>query len=350
LSSLPAGWSAGATFTCAQVSTGTTCQLPLTFAPTAAASGTLVLAYAYNDNAGTAKTGTINVPYIAQSKHLYVADQAAGTIDECSIGANGMLTSCTAAAAGLSDPFGISFYGSGSVYLTAASEVDFCSVNVDGSLANCSSVQGGYNGIAGFLIVNGSYLYVANINSFGGPQYCSIQPDGSLGGCPSSNGAASNNQATGVAFYGQYAYVSTVGDQNQPGIRLCELQIDGSLTNCADAGSGLQAASNVVTDDKGNIYAAAGGTISHCTVGIAGALGGCQALLGISIPQGDLLYYNGGFALYGGYAYIAYDDYNPNSGNDTEGIAVCSVASDGSFSSCTDSGQTFSSTVGLAVH
>ena len=64
LSSLPAGWTSTASvFTCAIVSTGSGCQLPLHFAPTAAATGTLALNYTYSDNSGTARTGTLNVPY-----------------------------------------------------------------------------------------------------------------------------------------------------------------------------------------------------------------------------------------------------------------------------------------------
>ena len=64
LSSLPAGWTSTASaFTCAIVSTGSGCQLPLHFAPTAAAAGTLALNYTYTDNSGTARTGTLNVPY-----------------------------------------------------------------------------------------------------------------------------------------------------------------------------------------------------------------------------------------------------------------------------------------------
>lgn len=349
LPSLPAGWSAADNFTCAKVSTGISCQLPLTYAPTAGASGTLVLGYAYNDNSGASKTGSVSIAYVGQSIHVYVIDASAGSILECSIGTSGALMSCPTAASGLSYPYGLSFYGSTDAYLSQGAEVDLCSVNIDGTLANCASVQGGYNGVAGFVTVNDSFVYVANVNSFGGPQYCAIQSNGTLASCSSSNGAASNNQATGVAFYGQYAYVSTVGDQNQPGVRVCAVGNDGSLSNCADSGSGLQAANNVVADAAGNVYAI-GNAITHCTVGPGGALTSCQSLQAMTAPQGDYLYYGGGFALYGAYAYVAYDIYDVNTSTDTPGIAVCSVANDGTFSSCADSGQTFTSTAGIAIH
>ena len=52
-------------FTCASVSTGSGCVLNLTYAPSAIASGTLTLSYAYKDNSGTAKTGSISIAYSA---------------------------------------------------------------------------------------------------------------------------------------------------------------------------------------------------------------------------------------------------------------------------------------------
>jgi hypothetical protein len=66
LATLPSGWTSGSTtFACATVSTGTGCVLSLTYAPTAAAGGTLSLTYSYNDDSGTAKTGSVSIPYTA---------------------------------------------------------------------------------------------------------------------------------------------------------------------------------------------------------------------------------------------------------------------------------------------
>jgi hypothetical protein len=66
LAALPSGWSSTAgSFACANVSTGTGCRLSLTYAPVAAASGTLSLTYSYDDDSGTAKTGSVSIPYTA---------------------------------------------------------------------------------------------------------------------------------------------------------------------------------------------------------------------------------------------------------------------------------------------
>lgn len=66
LSALPLGWTAPASsFACAAVSVGATCQVSLTYAPTAAASGTLAFGFSYVNSAGTSKTGTVSIPYTA---------------------------------------------------------------------------------------------------------------------------------------------------------------------------------------------------------------------------------------------------------------------------------------------
>jgi hypothetical protein len=74
LGALPSGWTSTATaFTCAIVSTGSGCQLPLKFTPTAAATGMLALNYTYSDNSGTARTGSLNVPYSTTTNGTIVA-------------------------------------------------------------------------------------------------------------------------------------------------------------------------------------------------------------------------------------------------------------------------------------
>lgn len=64
LSALPAGWSASTgTFNCSVVTSGTTCQLMLAYAPTGVDNGTLNLGYSYVNNAGQTKSGTVGIPY-----------------------------------------------------------------------------------------------------------------------------------------------------------------------------------------------------------------------------------------------------------------------------------------------
>jgi hypothetical protein len=66
LSGLPAGWTAPtSSFACTTVSTGSACSVMLTYAPTAAAAGTLTFGYNYTNSAGSAKTGTVSLMYTA---------------------------------------------------------------------------------------------------------------------------------------------------------------------------------------------------------------------------------------------------------------------------------------------
>jgi hypothetical protein len=68
LSALPAGWTSSATtFSCATVSDGTVCQLPLKFAPTAVGGGTLTLGFSYTNDALNPMTGTVSIMYRANS-------------------------------------------------------------------------------------------------------------------------------------------------------------------------------------------------------------------------------------------------------------------------------------------
>jgi hypothetical protein len=73
LTALPAGWTSSAgSFACSTLSTGNSCQLTLMFAPTAAEAGTLTLGYAYLNDAGFSKTGSVNVPYRATTNNNVV--------------------------------------------------------------------------------------------------------------------------------------------------------------------------------------------------------------------------------------------------------------------------------------
>lgn len=74
LTALPAGWSSsGSSFTCSGFSTGSGCQLPLTYTPAAAGSGTLALTYSYMNDAGEARTGSLSIPFRATTDDNVVA-------------------------------------------------------------------------------------------------------------------------------------------------------------------------------------------------------------------------------------------------------------------------------------
>jgi len=66
LATLPQGWTSSANvFTCASVSSGSTCVLPLTYAPSVVDSGTLNLGFSYASNSGSMQTGMLSIIYSA---------------------------------------------------------------------------------------------------------------------------------------------------------------------------------------------------------------------------------------------------------------------------------------------
>jgi hypothetical protein len=74
LAALPAGWSStAASFSCAIVSAGSGCQLPLSYAPAASGRGTLTLNYSYTDNTGMTRSGALNIPYATSAANTVVA-------------------------------------------------------------------------------------------------------------------------------------------------------------------------------------------------------------------------------------------------------------------------------------
>jgi hypothetical protein len=77
LGTLPAGWSSTAAgLSCAVVSTGSGCQLPLAFSPTATSNGTLTVNYTYIDGSGAARSGAVNIPYATTSNGTVAASVA----------------------------------------------------------------------------------------------------------------------------------------------------------------------------------------------------------------------------------------------------------------------------------
>ena len=84
LAALPAGWSAPGNFTCAVVSSGSSCVLNLTYAPTAVDSGTLTLNYIFVDNANIPRApgGSVTVAYAATPNNNVIASTSpAGQIN-----------------------------------------------------------------------------------------------------------------------------------------------------------------------------------------------------------------------------------------------------------------------------
>jgi len=330
LSALPSGWtSASSSFTCSAVSTGTSCQLGLTYAPTVAASGTLSLTYSYNDDSGTAKSGSVNVPYTAVSPpHVYVA-QLVGPLYYCSLQSDGTLSNCLATGNGFTAPTGIVFNGN-FAYVTDyyANAVYVCNVAPTGSLSGCISTGSSFQ-YPWQLAVTGNTLYATNAYFTAGVTTCTINVDGTLSSCSESSGTGT----AGIAANSSYAYIGV----DSTTVDVCAVGVSGSLSGCAGTGSGFGGLDGI-TLAGGYAYIANqnAGNVSVCSVMIDGTLSAC-----VVSPVGGA---PTDVAIYAGHAYV--DDQYGN-------IQVCDVVSGGTtLTNCVVStaGIPFYLAIQIAIH
>ena len=336
---LPPGWSSTAgSFSCSSVSMGTTCQLSLTYAPTVpttVTSNTLSLTYSYNNNSGTAETGTVSIPYAATQAHLYVA-QASGVVSYCMLlAADGTTTACkpVSASTTFNTPTGIAFYGSGYAYVAdeAANVVYLCNVMANGDLAvPCISFGGSVFQAPWNLAVNGNTLYAANAG--GGVTACTIGVAGMLSGCNTASGGGT----TGIAVSADFAYVSVSASE----VDVCAIGLPGTLpTNCVSTGGPFSRPGGIALAG-GYAYiantAVGVGTVSACLINAGGALS-CGPPSSVSANPIDI-------AINGSLAYV--DDVVNGE------IYLCPVGTLGALMPCTvpAGGATFNGPVQIAIH
>jgi hypothetical protein len=82
LAALPPGWTNTAgSFACSVVGSGSTCLLMLNYAPTGVDNGTLMLNYAYVNNADQAKTGSVAIDYRTTTNDNVVAAVNPASLD-----------------------------------------------------------------------------------------------------------------------------------------------------------------------------------------------------------------------------------------------------------------------------
>jgi hypothetical protein len=341
LDSLPAGWSGPASFTCASVSTGSACMLNLTFQPTSATSGTLQLNYSYDANSGSAKTGSVSIPYtVTTNNNLVVTQSPSGSISAVVNSGSVPVTltfttddgnpataisitsglgalpsgwsgpasfSCASASTGngcqLSLTYAPTVNGSGTVAL-GYSYVD------DAGTAKTGTANIAYASIAGFLYLTDTVSSVVR---------CAVSgADGSLSSCASAAGGLS--APTGIAFSGNFAYVA-------PGIAatdvdVCPVNADGSLGTCTSAQT--FGAPDALAVSGGYLYVADADSpnVQSCTINADGSLSACQANYIGTVNTVD------GIAVTDTDAYIV----DINGGN----LTTCTISSlDGSFNVCT---------------
>jgi Lactonase, 7-bladed beta-propeller len=269
LGTLPSGWSSSSgTFSCASVlAAGAACQLTLTYLPTSVGGGTVTLNFGYNDNFGTAKTGTIAIAYASANPHAYIADPNASPF-LCSINSDSTLSGCTAMGLA-SNIWDLAFNGD-TVYMSnlSANNISICSVAADGTFSNCTT--GGSNMNApSQLAIQGSYLYVTNAGGGTGVTVCSIDPSsGALSNCTLTS---SVGPTRGIAAVGNYAYAGS--NQGGSTIDVCALDATtGLLSNCV---ASSQSAWYWLTAANGYLYTSQGAGVGVCPILAGGGIPTC---------------------------------------------------------------------------
>jgi hypothetical protein len=333
LGALPSGWtSTSSSFTCSAVSTGTSCQLSLTYAPTVVGSGTLSLNYSYNDDSGTPKTGSVSIPYTAMSPpHLYVAQLGGPSLSYCVLNPDGTVSSCAPTAIGITAPTGIVFNGGNFAYVAdnnTSNAVYLCNVGLDGTLSGCAPAGGNFQ-TPWQLAISGNALYATNLT--GGLTTCTINGgDGTLSGCTESPGSGT----AGVAASSGYAYVGV----NSTTVDVCAIGVSGSLSGCTPTGSGFVGPDGI-TLSGGYAYIANenGGSVSGCSVNANGSLSGCTPYNGVGATPTDVV-------IKGSQAYVN----DASSGN----VYLCSVAAGGALANCAvaNAGASFNFGIQIAIH
>lgn len=377
LSSLPPGWSGpGGGFSCATVSTGTNCQLGLTLAPSAAGSGSVSLPYIYTDNAGSRKTGTVNIPYIASVHNNIVATASP--------------SATVAAYVGITQPVTVTFNTDDANPASSLSVTGLSTLPTDWSSSvgtfSCANVASTgtacqltltyqpTSAASGTVHLNFSYTdnsgtgktgtiaiaytstvrhaYIDSVTS--GPYVCPINVDGTLGGCTDMMLGAN---LWDMAFNGNFVYLSNIQDNN---IMICTVAADATFTNCTSGGNNLSAPAQLAIQGSHLYVASTSGGATVCTIDASsGALSNCTATGPVSISS-DI-------AVVGNYAYVGdpigicpIDAMTGLLGNCTStsqsgifelasangylytgliagGVGVCPIAADGSITTCSTS-------------
>ena len=337
LTNLPAYWSGPGRFSCATLSTGAGCQITLTFRPLSSVSGTVTLGYGYTDSAGTAKTGTVSVPYAV--KHVYVTDS--NGVYVCSIVTGGGLSGCAPTALGrvnagngaITGAYGIAFAdGYAFVNQYPDASVSVCAVNPsDGTLTACAvfAIPSGDYGYSVFATPG--YLYIGD----GTSDYCAIGANGTLSTCQSVSTGVTDYSA-GIYVGAERAYVSPNGAD----VQNCTVTAGGNLTPCTDTG---------ISGDSGGAVTASGNfvfltpwsapSVMSCPINASGSLGTC---INSPVPGSNQ----------GMNVATAVDTVNSYTINATD-LEHCTVSiTTGALTACavSDGGAAFSGPSGVAIY
>lgn len=217
------GWSVAPGWQgCAIVEGSDSCSLTLAFAPAGVfGPRTLSLPYAYVDNTGGARSGSVDIAYSSRIYEAYIADyreDAPGGVRLCTIDADGGLANCAAATIVLPGrgrmishviAQGRQAYVS-SLEAGDSSSVSLCAIAADGALKDCRATGEVKTGVRRLLLRGASVYIVAGDGKV-------LRQDldvatGEIRACPAARGncemAGLGGPIAAMGFVGADAYIA----------------------------------------------------------------------------------------------------------------------------------------------
>ncbi len=368
LTALPAGWSSSVTsFSCAALDADTVCKLPLSYAPTAAGNGTLMLTYTYENNANEAKTGTVSIPYRATTNDNVVGTPSVSSLPTLRTGSSTTATvtfttddgnpaSMLAVTTGL-NPLPAGWSASSNAFKCATvSAGSACTLTLTytPTIATTATMltlgysylnDAGYPSTGSVSIAYSAftpYLYVADATSTT-LSACPLSISDAVLACTTaSNGF---NAPSDIALYANFAYVTnTLGNT----VSRCTLGTGGVLSNCATAGT-FAAPTTVATNPAAPfLYVQQSSGLTVCGISANGTLNTCTTTAAAFAPLDGIA-----LSTDGTHAYSVQSIVNTMIPADsTDFLEVCNVsATDGTLSGCAPSvASTPLAVAALAVH
>ena len=231
---------------CATVQGSDSCSLTLVFAPTLVLGpATLSLPYAYVDNIGELRSGSVEIDYASRVYEAYIADYAddgSGGVRLCTLGADGGLSNCAAAqidlpAQGRSISHIVASGRKAYVASLAAgdrSAVFLCAIAADGALKACRETGGIRPGVR-HLSLRGATIYLLTAEGKILRQDVDVA-SGEIRACPASRGSCETadmgRPVSALGFTGKNGYVAMPGiDSESKNVeaRQCSIMVDGDL-------------------------------------------------------------------------------------------------------------------------
>lgn len=282
----------------------------------------------YDISAGNSK-----INYNTQvSTYGYIANNNNNTVTKCQINGQGEMLNCSNSGANLiMDPEGITINNE-FAYITNFNidtrpnipTITICNISNNGDLSSCRDSGANFHlkqlDLQPYNITfNAGYAYITNDANHDAVIKCDVNNDGSLSNCNDS-GASLLSAPDGIVFNGNFAYITNMNNNT---ITQCEVDSSGNILNCKNSGAGLLSGPGGISFNSNYAYITnmENSTVTECSVDSDGSLSSCRD------SNANLLSWPTSIVFKPGFAYIT--NFNSND------VTVCEIeGSTGSLTNC----------------